>query len=63
MKTSKYSFCGLSKHAHNKYKMADGCHFGNIEKSSYLSNGSTDCHETVHNNAHWPFHLYLSYKF
>jgi len=29
--------------------MADGRHFGNIEKSRYLRNGFTDCHELLHN--------------
>jgi len=34
--------------------MADGRHLGKIEKSSYLSNGSTDRRKIWHGDAFWP---------
>jgi len=38
--------------------MADGRHFGKIEKSPHLSNGFTDCHETWYALwPSWPFRL------
>jgi len=36
--------------------MADGCHIGKIEKSPYLNNGLSDCHEIWHDDAHLPTH-------
>ena len=40
-----------SKHAHDKFKIADGRHLGKIEKSPYLGNGLTDRHEILHSDA------------
>jgi len=45
------ALCGWSKHAHHKSNMADGRHLGKIEKSSYLRNGLTDCHEILYVDA------------
>jgi len=48
-------FVAGPKHAHDKSKMADGRHLGEIDNSPYLGNGSTERQEIFHGDARSAF--------